>query len=88
MPVTTIYKCDKCGKEQNNSNQFWTLTVGCYSYGTYNSPSQQRAIHVCRPCVESFGFLLSYKQETAPETPAPSTVEDLFRQIIALVQEV
>ena len=48
MSITTIYKCDKCGNEQDNGKQFWHVrrvrneirddyfTCCSYQYRNYN----------------------------------------------------
>ena len=83
MSITTIYKCDKCGNEQTTGEQFWTvhLSISC----KYFSDSRQKEIEVCRPCLESFGILVP--AEKAKTLPPPPTVEDLIREIIAMVQD-
>ena len=77
--ITTIYKCDKCGNEQNDTEQFWT--VGITAEVMYVSSRVVKSIHVCRPCLESFGIYVSPKKDEP--LPAPPTVEELIREIIA-----
>ena len=40
MSVRTIYKCDKCGKEQETHEQFWKVGVVAFPFtGTLNTYS-------------------------------------------------
>lgn len=89
MAIKHIFKCDKCGAEQSTPEQFWTIGVFAtlHSQGIRN-PSEtvkDKAIQVCRNCLEAFGI---HRQASNPAalTPMP-TIEDLVRQIIALAQE-
>ena len=81
--ITTIYKCDKCGNEQNSRKQFWTvhISISC----EYYTHSQQKEIQVCQICLESFGILVPEKKKET--LPPPPTVEDLIREIISMVQD-
>ena len=83
MSITTIYKCDKCGNEQDNRDQFWNVEISISAH--YYSKQSQKAIDVCRQCLESFGILV--RRENKATLPPPPTVEDLIREIIAMVQE-
>jgi len=83
MSITTIYKCDKCGNEQDNGKQFWH--VGITIFTQYISKYTEQEIDVCRPCLESLG--INVPEEKAQTLPPPPTVEDLIREIISLVQE-
>ncbi len=88
MSTTTIYKCDKCGAEQLNRSQFWTVGVKAYCIdnpygGSYEDAGFVSAAHkmeVCRPCLESFGINVQ-KREAPPVQPTPS-LEDLIREIV------
>lgn len=79
MTINTIFKCDKCGNEQNIPTQFWKvgITVMCLEY---SSPGQEvKHMHVCRHCLESFGI---YVKEKKPEAPPPPTIEDIIQEIV------
>lgn len=82
--IRTIYKCDKCGNEQGESEQLWT--VGITASTVYCSTTiPYRKIEVCRPCLESFGICVTKKKDVEP--PKPPTVEELIREIISMVTE-
>ena len=85
MTITTIYKCDKCGNEQPTREQFWVIGVAVRHEGNYGSRTMdiqgERQMHVCRPCLESFGI---YAKEKPQEPETPVTIETLMRQIIEL----
>ena len=87
MTITTIYKCDRCGKEQDTHNQFWVVGVAVKHYDFDSNRSMDfhgaKTLHVCRPCLESFGIFAKDKP-SEPETP--QTIESLMRQIIGLAQ--
>ncbi len=84
MSITTIYKCDKCGAEQNTPNQFWTVGVvakhGHDPYQWSDSFTDHKVMQVCRPCLESLGIFVN-PREKAPEN-TPVTIEALIREII------
>lgn len=83
--IRTIYKCDKCGNEQKDKNQFWTVKVNVTSGDLPYLGSLVKSIEVCRPCLESFGINVIEKKN-AP-TPKHPTVEELIREIINMVTE-
>ncbi len=88
MSVRTIYKCDKCGKEQETHEQFWKVGVVAYPFtGTLNTYSpfvtREHEQQVCRPCLESYGLFVQTRNKEAATQSAP-TLEDL---IIELVHE-
>ena len=84
MSVKTIYKCDKCGTEQDNDTQFWTVGVTanhglkpntCFVTG--------KSMQVCRPCLEGFGLFVQKR----PDIPTPSkepSIEEMIREIIEM----
>lgn len=87
MTVITIYKCDKCGKEQNDNKQFWTVGVSARcgespSPGYLHSFVSGKSMQVCRPCLESFGIHIQ-KKENEEVKVQPPTLEDLIRDIVA-----
>lgn len=91
MSVRTIYTCDKCGKEQDNNKQFWSVGVGAtcletrYSGGSIMDWSvKDKTLQVCRPCLESFGIhVIKRKDETIPNK-LPTT-EELIVEILSRV---
>ena len=82
MSVRTIYKCDKCGDEQNNNNQFWTVGVtancGCHTSEEYVAG---KSMQVCRTCLEGFGIHIQKKTGQAEQPKVPS-VEELLAELI------
>lgn len=80
--ITTIYKCDICGLEQDDNKQFWTVGVTA-SYQGYSSMSfvENKYLEVCRPCLESLGIYVQKKKDDS--LPNPPTIEELIREIIA-----
>ena len=79
--ITTIYKCDKCGNEQTTKEQFWTVGVIATTSHSSSGALPIKSIHVCRPCLESFGIYVQKKKDEL--LPKPPTVEELIREIIA-----
>ncbi len=79
--VTIIYKCDKCGVNQDNADQFWTVGVTAMCYG-YDASSflRDKSLQVCRPCLELLGIHVMEKE--GETLPTPPTVEELIREII------
>lgn len=83
--ITTIYKCDKCGSEQETDEQFWTVGVTAYCSGRYSARGGEydyvEGMHmqVCRLCLEGFGI---YAQKKPHEPVSQPTTEDLIREII------
>jgi hypothetical protein len=86
MSSRTIYKCDRCGKEQETDDQFWTVgfivTNRRYQY-TYRltDPNFDHKREWCRNCVEEFGLLPRAITPQNPE-PIPLSLEDMLREII------
>ena len=82
MAVKHIYICDKCGHEQSDTNQFWTVGVTA-NHAT--CPKEEfvdgKFMQVCRPCLESFGIHVRHKQKDETPPPIP-TVEDLIRDLV------
>ena len=88
MSVKTLYICDKCGGTQETADQYWFVGVtanrGIHPEGRLYV--KDKHMHVCRPCLESFGIHVMQKPSDPPN-PQPPTVEELIREIISLVQE-
>jgi hypothetical protein len=87
MSIQTIYKCDKCGAEQDTYEQFWAVGIAALHFplNTERSFLADKSIQVCRPCLESFGIHVT-KKPSAP-VPKPPTVEELIREILQLCGE-
>jgi len=81
--ITVEYKCDRCGKTQPTSDQFWTIGVGA-THGPQVVTRVDRTIHVCRVCLEALGY---HVKAAAATSPPPPTIEELIRQVLELVQE-
>ncbi len=83
MAIKTIYTCDKCGSEQENPDQFWTVGVSA-AHGVYPSNEfvQGKHMHVCRPCLESLGIHVQKKLEHEQNPPQIPSVEDLIRELV------
>ena len=79
--ITTIFQCDRCKKEQNNSTQMWHVGVVCYSFGTQMSAATKSHIRLwCRECCDKFNLIGS---PVVKEIPFPEiTLEDKIREII------
>lgn len=71
MSVKTIYTCDKCGNEQFTKDQFWVVGVSAASLGERVGIGyvKDKLIHVCRPCLDSFGDMCS-------QTTLMTTIQD------------
>ena len=84
MAFKTIYTCDKCGNEQEKPNQFWTVGVSAThsAYPPNNEFVQGKHMHVCRPCLESFGIHVQKRPEHAQNPPQIPSVEDLIRELV------
>lgn len=85
MSIKTIYKCDKCGSEQESNNQFWTVgvTANCSNYASRDFVAG-KSMQVCRPCLESFGIHVQHKQDEPAQQPP--TLEELILEIISRCQ--
>ena len=83
--ITTIYKCDKCGNEQNNNNHFWTVGITATTSQSSSGTFPIKSMNVCRLCLESLGVYVTKKADEP--LPAPPTVEELIREIIARCSE-
>jgi hypothetical protein len=88
MSITTIYKCDKCGKEQDTNQQFWTVGVSA-SCSPNPPPStsspryfvENMSMQVCRLCLEKFG-IYAKKVEEPEQQPRTPTLEELIIEIV------
>ena len=82
--ITTIYKCDKCGKEQPKPEQMWWIAIRYTHHGgnindTY-TPNKYQEKLFCRECMEKLGILFSEKQ--AEKKTVPPSFEEVLREII------
>ena len=83
MAFKTIYTCDKCGNEQEKSDQFWTVGVSAtHSVHPSSDFVQGKFMHVCRPCLESLGIYVQKKPEHVQNPPIIPSVEDLIRELV------
>ena len=84
MSTKMIYTCDKCGAEQLDGSQFWTVAVsaheGLHADDTYHRVNKM-SIQVCRVCLEGFGIHAQAETKAKPEYNPPS-LEDLIREIV------
>jgi len=83
--ITTIYKCDKCGAEQTNNDQFWSITVFVEN-ASVNYRKGWQGIQVCRSCLGSLNIFPTKTKASDPAAPPP-TLEDLIREIVRSEQE-
>ena len=81
--ITTIYKCDRCGKEQNTPEQMWEIGV-VYRHINYASTTSDKYPYQkqlwCRACLETLGALP--QKEGAPEV-AKLSFEELVRGLVS-----
>lgn len=80
--ITTTYKCDRCGHEQNTNDQMWTIKVFIDHHG-HDSQWSFNKINVlwCRACVDEVGFLGKPSTPNVQEATR-GTLEDSFREIV------
>jgi len=83
MATKHICICDKCGNEQETTDQFWTIGITA-THGLYTSNDYVagKSMQVCRPCLESFGIHVQKKPQEA-EQPKIITTEELIRELVA-----
>ena len=86
--ITTTYKCDRCGHEQNDNKQMWEVAVSVQHLDS--TTRVKREFHYlskhtpiwCRACIDALGLLSGWKPlEDASQTVAP-TLEDQIREVI------
>lgn len=90
---TVIYACDRCGKEQPDTNQLWSIGLICdhgdcnLAYGSSRQPKWQ--VLWCRKCVDEFSILISLLQprSVTPTEPILSPSQRLEALIREIVQE-
>jgi hypothetical protein len=80
--ITTTYKCDKCGKEQDTANQMWNLALTCQpqDYLTDWAVPKLKALW-CRECTERAG-LNPVRATKGEEPPNPAKLEEIIRDIV------
>ena len=90
MSVQIIYRCDRCGAEQEKAEQFWTVSIGA-NEGTFAPSCTQlvsgKSIQVCRSCLEELGIYDHRSDEKKANAPPAPSVENLILQILELVGE-
>ncbi len=81
MSVVTTYTCDKCGTCAVSPEGYFDMSVGVRTVGSsYVGPVSKLTALWCRACVVAAGLTLPKPKETPP--PAPTTLEDLVREIV------
>ena len=90
MSVTTVYTCDKCNRTQDNYArpvQYIIVEISAifFDLNAIKCPAESRQALFCRPCVESFGWMVRHTPHEKPETKPK--IEELIREIIERVQE-
>lgn len=87
MSVKTDYICDRCGRTQEKSDQFWVVGITIRSYdrpGYAERPSF--TAQWCRSCMETVELLGTYiielKKPDDPAPPTPLTFEEQIREIV------
>lgn len=83
--ITTTYKCDRCGHEQNKPDQMWDIML-CFRHHEnsemrLNIYSGDRKAIWCRECVKLFPTIASFAPNPAEGKSAP-TLEETIREII------
>ena len=87
MAVETKYVCDKCGHEQETSEQMWKIGISLKHIDTpgrinYTKTVKNKQLW-CRGCVEDkLGLLPTAKQSAEAIKPTQITLEDMLREII------
>lgn len=83
MSITTIYRCDRCGQEQQTKDQIWQVQVTIGSIGDPHGQNKKHIADWCRKCAEAARLLPNYlHKEANEELPPPPSLEDLVRQIV------
>ena len=84
MGITTIYKCDKCGHEQDTGAQMWRVEI----FVSHYNDSQQTNAHKnlsklwCRACVEDVGLLPYATRPKPAEVVEVPTLEEMIRNVV------
>lgn len=83
MSITTIYRCDNCGHEQQTKDQMWRVRVDIRPLSLPDGQTTVHSAEWCRKCAEAVHLLPNWQHEKAKEElPPPPTLEDLIRQIV------
>ena len=85
MSQVTTYKCDLCGKEQDNQGQMWTIALfvknGCTAYvGQGDYPKKKT--DWCRACMEIYSLLPTVEIKPDKVIQPPPTIEDIIRDLV------
>ena len=82
--ITTTYKCDRCGHEQNKPDQMWDILVAFRHHENsvmrLNIYNDKRALW-CRECAKLFPAISNFAPKPAEGETTP-TLEDTLREII------
>ncbi len=85
MSTRTIYKCDRCGVETEDPQQFWLVGFMVTTdrwISTSNTNALQMKREWCRACVEEFEILPRVVTKPPQPPEQPKTIEDLIREIV------
>lgn len=89
MAIKNIFICDRCGKEQESSEQMWHVGayIQSYTYGSKEISKPSDSQLWCRSCCVATGFMFRDKPESDGSiSPVPEpTLEQKLRQIIGQI---
>ena len=82
--ITTIYQCDRCGHEQSNDTQMWSIAIAVeHRAHIYNATSFRAQKYWCRACGDKFNLVVDPPKPSTGEPQKPEvTFEDKLREII------
>ena len=84
--ITTIYKCDRCKKEQTVPKQMWEIGIRYRSAGGLESADYAYRVKECRlwcrSCCDDLQIINALRQEPDKPVPAVVTFEEQLREII------
>jgi hypothetical protein len=87
MATKTQFICDRCGKSQDDDQQFWLVGIMVTTTRWITTAATQSLNHRCewcRKCVEEFGILPKVETRNVPTPEVPLTIEDMIREIVRL----
>ena len=94
MSQRHVWKCDRCGKEQETDEQMWEVSVDVRYIGQSKRSNYERPKHRrewCSDCVDSIDLLKAqasdWEKKLAadngnPPPPEPPSIEDFLREIV------
>lgn len=98
MSVKTIYKCDRCGAEQETPTQFWKVGVAIKAYDSnqpltpswlYHKDSGYSHQGWCRKCVDALCLIAAPPQlKDAEVSVPPPSLEERMMAILGEIVEV